>query len=206
MLQEALKLSEAHAENQPPKTSLLSVDVSGFSVESKLDLKIKLSRLPLLYIDDSLNDRILVQEAARRQQNRFDLHTVDSLDAAMPYFRPHHHADANSHPRPALILLDYDLGMHTGADFLYWLRIQMGIKKIPVIMYSGSVGMRHVALCYAAGANHFLRKPKSFANIKAVIHSLDFCMASDPPHFRPLKAVVEYVPDPRAHLPARVFA
>ena len=77
----------------------------------------------------------------------FEFYEANGLDAAMPYFQL---ADSK-HPRPALVLLDYEMGGHTGLDFLYWLR---GLKKItglPVVMLSGSPGRDHVVECYAAG-------------------------------------------------------
>jgi CheY-like chemotaxis protein len=34
------------------------------------------------------------------------------------------------------------------------------MASIPVVMFSGSAGLLHVAECYATGADYFLRKPR----------------------------------------------
>src|SRR5689334_13465141 len=125
-------------------------------------MRTKLSNdpLPLLYVDDDEYDRHLVELALRHTNTIFQLYTADGAESAAPYFEfRQQSAAANPCPRPKLILLDYDMGTHTGADFLFWLRVMRHLTAIPVVMFSGSVGARHVAECYEAGADHFLRKP-----------------------------------------------
>ena len=51
-------------------------------------------------------------------------------------------------------VLDYDLGDHTGVDFLHWLRLKKRVSGIPVFMFSGSAGRRNIEECYSNGANH----------------------------------------------------
>jgi serine/threonine protein kinase len=76
--------------------------------------------LPLLYIDDSVNDRLLVREAILLTKTPFAFYQADGLEAAMPYFQFHgHDREPKQPPRPALVLLDYDLGNHTGETGLF---------------------------------------------------------------------------------------
>jgi CheY-like chemotaxis protein len=155
--------------------------------------------VPLLYIDDDPDDRALLELAVRRTDNAFTLYTADGAQAAAPHFDLQPKTKHDPFPRPKLILLDYDMGVHTGADFLIWLRVVRRFTFIPVIMYSGSVGARHIAECYEAGANYFLCKPARFETIKEIITVLHLCLRSDPPSFRPLLSLSEYAPDPRKH-------
>jgi CheY-like chemotaxis protein len=149
--------------------------------------------LPLLYIDDNPHDRLLMQEAVRRAKTPFTLFSTDGQESAAAHFQPRPlNAHPNPYPRPALILLDYDMGLHTGADFLIWLRIQKQMTAIPVIMYSGSVGVRHIEQCYNVGATHFLRKSQTLSGVERIIRTLAICMRFSPPRFRPLTRLPEY--------------
>lgn len=155
--------------------------------------------LPLLYIDDSVNDRLLIREAILLTKTPFAFYQADGLETAMPYFQFHcRSGEPKQPPHPALVLLDYDLGNHTGADLLYWLRKTKRITSIPVVMFSGSPGQPHVAECYATGANYFLSKPKDLTRLKIIVHTLHLSLVSlHRPG--PIELLQEYQPDPREH-------
>ena len=158
--------------------------------------------LPLLYIDDSENDRLLVRDAISLTKTQFVFYQADGLQAAIPYFHSHRHDGApNPFPRPALVLLDYDLGNHTGADVLYWLRVKEKLTSIPVAMFSGSPGKLHVENCYAMGANHFIRKPNDLERLKTIVRTLHFSLVSDNRHPSPILRLPEYQPDPSKAAP-----
>ncbi|HVV70716.1 MAG TPA: response regulator, partial [Verrucomicrobiae bacterium] len=101
------------------------------------------------------------------------------------------------HPRPSLVLLDYDLGARCGTDFLYWLRILHRNSAIPVVMYTGSAGGHNIVECYAKGANHFLRKPQSFTRVEAIVRTLRACFSAPTPSLNFLASLPESQPDPR---------
>jgi chemotaxis family two-component system response regulator Rcp1 len=153
--------------------------------------------LPLLHVDDSANDRLLVREAIILSNTPFAFYQAGGMESAIPYFQFHRqHGEPKQFPRPALVLLDYDLGNHTGADLLYWLRLMKKITSIPVVMFSGSVGQSQIAECYATGANHFLSKPKDLERLKIIVHTLHLSLVSlHRP--RPIELLQEYQPDPR---------
>jgi CheY-like chemotaxis protein len=154
-------------------------------------------KLPLLHIDDSANDRLLVQQAIFLTNTAFILYEADGLESALPYFQFHNREEqAAKYPRPALVLLDYNLGKTTGVDFLHWLRVMKKMTTIPVVMFSGSVGQPFIEECYAKGANHFLRKPNDLIRLKAIVRSLhlSFAILKRP---GPIVLLPEYQPDPR---------
>ena len=160
--------------------------------------------LPLLYIDDSVNDRLLVREAILLTKTPFAFYQADGMESAILYFQSHgHDGEPKSFPRPALVLLDYDLGNHSGADFLYWLRLIKSITSIPVVMFSGSPGPPHVAECYANGANCFLSKPKDLTRLKIIVHTLHLSLVSQR-RPEPIQLLEEYQADPRENPMARV--
>ena len=145
-------------------------------------------RLPLLHVDDSDNDRRLVQEAISLTNTQFIVFGADGMESAMAFFNNH-----PQHPYPALVLLDYDLGTHTGANFLYWLRTIKKQASIPVAMFSGSVGNAHVAECYALGASYFISKPTELARFKIIVRALEESLLCE--QSEPILQLLEYQPE-----------
>lgn len=160
--------------------------------------KTKRFPLTLLHVDASLFDRRLLQRALCSARGDFAPHGVATLQAATRYFGflPGMNG-SSSHPRPALIILDYALGAHCGADFLYWLRVRHRNTAIPVIMYSSSPSRDQVLQCYELGANHFLRKAQSVANTFRLALTLRLCFSWPTPRFDWLARLPESQPDPR---------
>ena len=150
--------------------------------------------LPLLHIDDSPNDRALVQQAIFLTGTPFAFYEADGLESAIFYFKSR--SEPRQRPRPALVLLDYDLGAQTGVDFLYWLRLMKKAPSIPVVMFSGSVGKRNFAECYSMGANHFINKPSDLARLKIIVRTLHRSLVSNRPEL--IRRLQEYHPDPGA--------
>jgi CheY-like chemotaxis protein len=148
----------------------------------------------LLHVDDNANERFLVRRAILVTKTPLELHEAAGLESAIPFFQSHlHHPE--KFPRPAMVLLDYEMGDHTGADFLYWLRWMKKITSIPVVMFSGSVGKRHVASCYATGANHFISKPKDSERLKEIVKALHQSLLLQRPG--PILRLDEYQANPR---------
>lgn len=154
--------------------------------------------VPLLYVDDSENDRLLVRETIAVTKTPFLFCQADGAETAKPYFQSQTgDGQPNQFPRPALVLLDYHLGDHNGADFLYWLRITKRLTSIPVVMFSGSPGRPHIDKCYSAGANYFITKPKDLERLKTIVRTLYLSFVSGDKHPSPILQLQEYRPDPR---------
>jgi CheY-like chemotaxis protein len=155
--------------------------------------------LPLLQIDDSPDDRHLVEQAIFLTNTQFKFHGAASFEDALPYFQSHgDEGEQQEFPCPALVLLDYDLGKSKGTDFLYWLRVMKKMPTVQVVVFSGSANQDDIEDCYANGANHFLSKPNDLTRLKAIVRSLHLSLSilklPDP-----LALLPEYQPDPREH-------
>jgi len=149
--------------------------------------------LPLLHIDDSRHDRVLVREAIALSRTPFEYNGADGMESGVAYFEFYHRKTG---PRPVLVLLDYDLGGYTGVDFIYWLRVLKKMSSISVVMLSGSVGESHIAQCYAAGADFFLCKPGNLERLKLIVRTLHVHVVS---HKQPgpIPLLKEYKAGPR---------
>jgi len=155
--------------------------------------------LPLLHVEDSPVERLLVRGAIALTKTPFDFYEAGGLESAMPFFRVHSRNDERRYPQPAAVLLDYDLGTETGTDFLYWLRVLKRNESVPVVMFSGSAGKANVEGCYAAGADYFVSKPKSLERIKSVVRALYASITAPGQEPRALSLLPEFVADARIH-------
>jgi CheY-like chemotaxis protein len=139
--------------------------------------------LPLaLYIDDSQNDRALVQLAVELSKVDLEFRCLGDVAEGVDYLTGRgRFADRRQHPLPVFILVDYHLNGCTGAEFLGWLRAQPQFTAIPVCVYSDADSSEPVGNCYRAGADHFLIKARTFDRLMAVIRALGLCTAWVPP-------------------------
>lgn len=72
---------------------------------------------------------------------------------------------AASHSLPALILLDWHLGKQRGDEFLKRLRADSRLATIPVVVFTTSDDASDLSLAYAGGANGYVVKPGTFAEL-----------------------------------------
>ena len=72
---------------------------------------------------------------------------------------------AASPSRPSLILLDLNLRGQDGCDFLKRLRSNPRFAAIPVVIFTTSDDPHDLARCYASGANGYVVKPGTFAEL-----------------------------------------
>jgi CheY-like chemotaxis protein len=117
------------------------------------------SRLILLS-EDSDDDVVFVREAIRKAGIVNPTYRVRTGEAVIRYLSGQGvYADREIHPLPFLILLDLKLPRTNGFEALAWIRQQRMLKRIVVIMLSGSFLPEELVHAYDLGANSFLAKP-----------------------------------------------
>jgi len=63
---------------------------------------------------------------------------------------------------PELVLLDLKMPQVNGLEVLRWIRSQPGLRRLPVIVLTGSLLPEDTQRAYEAGANSYLVKPLDF--------------------------------------------
>lgn len=71
-----------------------------------------------------------------------------------------------------LILLDLNLPRVSGYEVLAFLKADTELKKVPVVVLSGSSSQQDVDRCYAAGANCYVCKPIGINEVFAMASQL----------------------------------
>ena len=115
----------------------------------------------ILLIEDSPGECELFRLALVQTGLDVALYTEQDAEAAFHFLddRAHHH------PLPALILLDLKLGRRNGCDFLKRIRADARFAAIPVVVFTTSDDQTDLATCYASGANGYVVKPGTFAEL-----------------------------------------
>jgi DNA-binding response OmpR family regulator len=106
----------------------------------------------VLLIDDDKDDCSLFENALHKVSPdiKFDcLNHARGIDSI-----------SSSHP-PDIIFLDLNIASESGLDVLDELRKINVLKRIPVVVYSGSQSSRDIAAAYGFGANLYFQKPYS---------------------------------------------
>jgi len=114
----------------------------------------------LLVVEDDPNDVLLLSRALRKAALSNPVQFVNDGEAAIAYLAGQgEYKDRERYPLPALVLLDLKVPRKSGLEVLAWLRLQPGLKRLPVIVLTSSKEPSDVSRAYEMGANAYLVKP-----------------------------------------------
>jgi CheY-like chemotaxis protein len=129
--------------------------------------------LPILLIEDSENDLLLVKLALKRagvlnpiQAARDGREAVEYLCGDGTY------ADRVKFPFPSLIISDLKMPRMDGFEILEWLRKHPECSVIPVIILSASKQDTDIKRAYQLGANSYLVKPSTLDQLQQILKRL----------------------------------
>ncbi len=125
----------------------------------------------ILLIEDNPGDVLLIKEAFRTAQFKYNLHIAKDGDEALKMLEQQGIFD--NFPKPDLILLDLNLPKVDGREVLEKLKSDMTLKEIPVIVLSGSDAEADITTSYDLHANSYVIKPDNFDDLKEIIVSIE---------------------------------
>jgi CheY-like chemotaxis protein len=119
-----------------------------------------------LLADDDADDQQLLAEALQRTNPQIILRAVSSVRDALLYLK--------NHPQelPQLLIVDYNMPDHTGAEFLDILRDYPEYQTIPVVIWSTSDSEMFKSVCEQKGALQYFKKPEQFSDLLVLSQSL----------------------------------
>ena len=128
----------------------------------------------ILLVEDDPNDVLLIQRAFRKIGSEVPLLVVEDGSQAVAWLSGEGElADRDRHPQPDLVLLDLKLPRFSGFEVLQWLRAQPGLRRLPVVVLTGSREPSDVNRAFDLGANSYLLKPVGFDGLLAIVRALD---------------------------------
>ncbi len=127
----------------------------------------------LLFIEDDEDDVYVIQNALQRVGIHETMHFVRHGKEAVEYLQPFTVTDTlGSSSLPKLIFLDLNMPLMNGLEFLQWRRQQPVLQTIPVIVLTSSESPQDIIDAYGLGANAYLVKPMSVAELSALLKSI----------------------------------
>jgi two-component system, chemotaxis family, response regulator Rcp1 len=127
--------------------------------------------MQILLVEDSPGDVVLTTRALEISGIQHDLHVVRDGAEALDFV--HQRGTHDAATRPDLILLDLDLPKRPGHEVLGEIKAIESLRKIPVLILSGSQRDADVLEAYDLHANGFLGKPIEVEQFLRVVGDLD---------------------------------
>ena len=148
----------------------------------------------VLYVEDDAEHRELMRAAAKASHVKFALAMAHGLYDSMDYLGGQgKYADRLRYPLPAFVIADYALGSFKGTELVRWIRKQVNLSSLPVVMFSGCSEVPQMAECYAAGADYYIKKPQRFEDLLTIVRGLEASLEHNPPR---VSALAEMAADP----------
>ncbi len=114
----------------------------------------------ILLVDDSAEDRELLQHTLRRTKFRGRIEEArDGLEALDRLNCHGRWAGEDPGDLPRAVFLDVKMPRMTGIEVLREMRSTAHLVVVPVVMLTSSAEDRDIADCYALGANSYVVKP-----------------------------------------------
>jgi len=119
-----------------------------------------------LLADDDADDQELLTEALQRTNPQIILRAVSSVREALVYLKNH------VKELPQLLIVDYNMPDHTGAEFLDILRQHPEYDAIPFVIWSTSDAEMFKSVCEQKGALQYFKKPEQFTDLLVLSQAL----------------------------------
>jgi CheY-like chemotaxis protein len=132
------------------------------------------SEYPILLVEDSPDDALLIQRAFRKanlanpvQLVRDGEEAVAYLSGAPPY------QDRVRFPLPVFMLLDLKLPRRSGLEVLSWVRNESAVRRLPVVVLTSSRESVDVNRAYDLGVNPLPSQPVGFEALLEMVKNVN---------------------------------
>lgn len=131
------------------------------------------TQITILLTEDDPGDQELTRRALQEDVNRFDLRIVEDGEEALEYLQQRGaYSDAESAPRPDLILLDLNMPRMNGRELLEALKNDADLGRIPVVVLTTSEQEADILRSYDLGCNSYIQKPVEMDRFVAAVRQL----------------------------------
>ncbi len=116
----------------------------------------------ILHVENDPDDVFLLKRAFTKAGVVQEMRSAENGKAAVEYLNGSNaYGDRATHPLPTVILLDWNMPLMSGAQFLQWIRQDAKWKRLPVVVLTSSASEHDMQEAYDLGANGYLVKPST---------------------------------------------
>lgn len=127
----------------------------------------------ILMADDDIEDTEFTQLALEESSVESEFRSVGDGEELLRYLRREgEYENAESSPRPSVILLDLQMPRMGGLDVLKTIKEDKSLSAIPVLVFSTSRAPIDIDSSYDFGASSFVSKPNSFDDLVDTLETL----------------------------------
>ena len=126
--------------------------------------------IEVLLVEDNPGDVRLTIEAMRESKVLVNLSVAGDGEEALAFLRKE--GPRQDAPRPDLILLDLNLPKKDGREVLAEIKVDAGLRRIPVVVLTTSRADEDIIRSYNLHANCFITKPVDLDQFITVVQSI----------------------------------
>lgn len=130
-----------------------------------------MSEVQILLVEDNEGDILLTLEAFKELKVKNSVAVVKDGEEAIDFLKKQGQYAGSTMPH--LILLDINMPKLNGIEVLDFIKKDVKLKKIPVVMLTTSSSELDIAECYEKSANCFITKPLDFGKFLNVVEAIE---------------------------------
>ncbi|MDD5412253.1 MAG: response regulator [Methylobacter sp.] len=122
---------------------------------------------PILLIEDDQVDAMIVRRALKELHVANRLEHVENGEEALAYLRD------PARERPCLVLLDLNMPVMNGIEFLQAVKVDAELKRMPVVVLTTSDEQEDKVESFELGVAGYMRKPVDYQQFVETIRTID---------------------------------
>jgi CheY-like chemotaxis protein len=127
--------------------------------------------LHVLLVEDNPGDVRLTQEVLRESRVPTEVKVASDGEEALDYLQAR--GEHATRKRPSLVLLDLNLPRKSGLEVLAECKSDDSLRRVPVVVLSGSSASHDVARAYDLHANAYVTKPLDLDEFIATLRAVE---------------------------------
>lgn len=127
----------------------------------------KIKSKPILLVEDDQVDAMTVRRALKELHVANHMDHVENGEAALAYLRD------PEKERPCIILLDLNMPVMNGIEFLQATKRDAELRRIPVVVLTTSEEQEDKVNSFNLGVAGYMRKPVDYRQFVETIRSID---------------------------------
>jgi CheY-like chemotaxis protein len=128
---------------------------------------VKITNQPILLVEDDQVDAMTVRRALKELHVLNYVERTENGEDALRYLRD------GARNRPCLILLDLNMPVMNGIEFLETVKGDPELRRIPVVVLTTSEEQKDKVDSFSLGVAGYMRKPVDYRQFVEMIRSID---------------------------------